>query len=778
MSFYTNDRVNDFSNRYQQYVEKLKGESDKSGDSAFKFYNFIQAPDAIKLIDIGSCKSNDILALRTSNNSNALWQSLSREDTPQAWKMQLGKKLSEYKRAEAGLSKDPSKITKKTPGLIYKITYLPRNPEDIKPNDINKKEFINNFKDVGILSNTAFLDKCIEKYYGEHSTAWIDRFLKSENVKSSGNTIDFSEYNKLTISSNKDNDESAIGVEWYGFFKPSAGLGEYKFEINSGNGFCLLWIGNKAICEYIPTNADINTKSNPFTIIVAEDRYYPIRIQYYANSNKNADAKDNREFSFKITKMSTLTQLSLTECLFTLNDGGYIPKLRYCSFVSRSVENFRVGKFDCYSMNEDFNQLSNDDYIKFYDFMNKNKYSFSIKQHDHDNISGVRQFGTLKDEVNYTDVSVSTNPNSKPDIFYIYRLDSDIRMNSQFQINTKPTNETLPYEMSIMKTDFNKGSSYETFPNYYPNNPSDGVNVLGPNECQRLCNDRKEKDCNFFYTYQSNKIPRCVIGTENKQPVFTQIRPVGSNANQSVDEGTSSLNIRTLNFPKVEGCGDNAVFVNDEQDIQNTIDYSNSFAYSNYTLSSNPITSHNAVGKCATSDFLNLENEARNILYSKTDYQSDGQYKHPDGKMRKANYPSTDDRTFWNSIKLEGMRMREGLDTKNANAISDTQDGVGDILSKEQRFAATQMSINKNLYDLSNNLIPTYLDQRTKMNDNVNSDLSGNALLYFRNQRIPTLREQTAFDANEGSFMQNSLYVLGTMTAVSMLILAILIARE
>jgi hypothetical protein len=108
------------------------------------------------------------------------------------------------------------------------------------------------------------------------------------------------------------------------------------------------------------------------------------------------------------------------------------------------------------------------------------------------------------------------------------------------------------------------------------------------------------------------------------------------------------------------------------------------------------------VGKCATSDFLNLENEARNILYSKTDYLSDGQYKRPDGRIRKADYPSTDDRNFWNSIKL-----REGLDTKNANAISDTQDGVGNILSKEQKFAATQMVINKNLYDLSNNLIPT-----------------------------------------------------------------------
>ena len=763
MSFYTNDRVNEFSKRYHEYVEKIEGESGKSDESAFKFYNFIQSPDAIKLIEIGTCPSKDMINL----NDGALWKPLSGENTPEGWKMKIGEKLSEYKRTEAGLSNDVSKITKKTPGLICKITLLSSNPDE------GDNKYVNSFKQLGVLSNSAFLDKCIERYYGAESTSWIDRFLRVEKITHTTLTTDFSQYDNLfTDKTNVPNiiNTYSIGLEWFGFFKPSAGLGEYKFEINSGTGFCLLWIGNKAICEYISTNADINTKSNPFTITVAEDRYYPIRMQYYANANNDI----KREFSFKIMKTSTLTQLPSNECLFTLNEGTYIPKLTYCSFVSRSIENFKVGKFDCYSMNEDISKISDADYIKFYEFMNKNKYTFSVKQYDYDKVSGVRQFGTLKDKVNYTDVSVSTNPNSKPEVFYIYRVDSDIRMNAQFQINTqkKVINDVQqPYEIALMKTVFNKGSSYDTFPNYYPNNPADGVNVSGPNDCKKRCNDLP--GCNFFYTYQSNKIPRCVVGTDNQRPTFSQIRPIGANANQSADEGTSTLNIRTLNFPKVQGCGDNAVFVNDEQDVQNTIDYSNSFAYSNYTLSSNPITSHKEVGRCATTDFLNLENEARNILYSKTDYLSDGQYKRPDGTIRKADYPSTDDRNFWNSIKL-----REGLDTKNANAISDTQDGVGNILSKEQKFAATQMIINKNLYDLSNNLIPTYLDQRTKMNNNVNSDLSGNELLYFRNQRIPTLREQTAFDANEGGFMQNSLYVLGTMTAVSMLILAISIARE
>ena len=146
-----------------------------------------------------------------------------------------------------------------------------------------------------------------------------------------------------------------------------------------------------------------------------------------------------------------------------------------------------------------------------------------------------------------------------------------------------------------------------------------------------------------------------------------------------------------------------------------------------------------------------------------------------------ANYPSINNKAFWNSIELqpEGMRnIKEGMDKKETNAVKDTQDGIAAVLSKEQKFAGAQVAINKNLYDLSNNLIPSYLSQRDVMNNDVNSDLSGNVLLYFRNQRIPTLREQTAFDANEGGFMQNSLYVLGTMTAVSLLILAVLIARE
>jgi len=772
MSIYTNDRVNDHSKRYKEYVKKIEGGT-SDGSPAYQYYKFATSPDAIMLMEIGRCLSRDILALKSASDSHVLWKPMSGVNTPEGWKMQIGQKLSEMKRGDMGLSSAYNSNIKTTnPGLKCRITLISSNPDE------KDNEYVSNLTELGITSNSVFLDASVDRQY-DKSVAWIDRFSSSSKISFETETTDFSNYKSLfTIPSDKpDLNKHAVGIEWSGFFKPTV-LGEYKFTISSGSGYCLLWIGNKAICEYIRENADINIQTNPFTIVVSEERYYPIRIQYYADSDNSP--KNPRLFSFTITNTSTLSQLDLKTCLYTINDGSYLPKLVYCAFVSRSLENFRYGKFDCYTM--DMENESKADCDKFYEFMNSQKYNFAKKQYDYDKVSGVMQYGTLKDGNTYTDVSVANNPNSMPVVFSINRVDSDIRMGKAFQIKTQKQivgGVQIPYEMIAMDIKFNKGSSYDVLPNYYPDNPASGAPVTGPNECKKKCNDLP--DCNFYYTYKSNNVPRCLVGTTDKNPTFTQIRPIGPDALTSVDENTSTLNIRTFNFPKVEGCGANAVFVNSEQDVKNTVDYTNSFAYSNYTLASTPITTHKAVGKCADSEFLGLENEARNILYSKTKYQSGGEYLHPDGSMRRANYPSSDDRNFWDSIKLqpEGMRNRlEGMDTKNTQAVLDTQDAIAAVKAKDVRFAATQIGINKNLYDLSNNDIPLYLEQRTKMNNNVNSDLSGNVLLYFRNQRIPTLREQTAFDANESGFMQNSLYVLGTMTAVSLLILAVLIARE
>jgi hypothetical protein len=708
-------------------------------------------------------------------------------NTPLGWKMKLGQQFSELKRAEMGLSsKYDSNIKTKTPGLNCKITLLPKdtkgtlNLANRKPNkkDDDGKNYFKHFSDVNINSNDAFLEASMYRYNGDLSTAWIDRFNYEEKVFHETLTNNFSSYSKLFNITDKKNknkiNDKAVGIEWFGYFiTPS--LGEYTISINVGSGYCLVWIGSKAICEYTIANSDISSQSGSFTTKVLEDRYYPIRLQYYCNAD---DSNYNRNFEFTITREDTQLQIDLTKCLFslkTVNNKPYYPKLVYCAFVSTSLDNFTYGNFDCYTVDISNNNI--DEFKQFYNVMNIEKYNHIIKKNDQDKVSGIMQYGTLKDGNNYTDVSDSLNTNSKPVIFSIYRLDSDIRMNKVFQVKTKREHSTDPYNLSIMDIPFNEGRSYEAFPYFYPGN-IDSSKRMDADGCRQKCDD--SPGCGHYYTYKTNKMPMCIIGVDKKTPGYSQMRPIGRTADESIDENTSTLYVRSLNFPKVSGCGSRSILLNSDEDVIANVDYSNTFKYSNYALSSRSIKSHNKVGNCSTAEFLKLEEEARNILYSKTLYQKSGKYKRPDETMDFANYPSSTDKSYWSSIKLqEGMRgIKEGLDVKNTNAIKDTEDKISEISIKDAQFAGNQFAINNNLYNLSNNLIPVYLDQRDEMNKNLNSDLNEKSLLYFRDKRIPTLKEQTAFDANESGFMQNSLYVLGTMTAISLLILAVLIARE
>ena len=96
---------------------------------------------------------------------------------------------------------------------------------------------------------------------------------------------------------------------------------------------------------------------------------------------------------------------------------------------------------------------------------------------------------------------------------------------------------------------------------------------------------------------------------------------------------------------------------------------------------------------------------------------------------------------------------------------------------RQQQLENTNAQINSTYANLSDN-IQNYNQMRTFMENDVNYDLSGNTLLHFRNTRKPTVREQNALDSNEGGLTQNSLYILGTITAASLLILAVLLGRE
>lgn len=791
----THNRLNDFSSVYKDYKNKLDSDGPNgSNTDGYKFYRFVSSPDAVVLFNFGRVASLDI---HEDDAVKKIWNPLPGTNTPDAWKIKLGIDYSESKRNDYSdiestrIGGKPVKnITSVTPGLQYKMMALininppppdpfnaeksppPLSPETSKTKTSGPNYVKNMQNDLGITSGSAFLKAVVNQ-------EWLDAFRP---FKSIGTTVDFSSYDKLlqpisdeTVGSKIET--NAIGIEWFGYFKPPDLSVQYSFTLSTSNGGnFLMWLGNAAICEYTPSNADIifpNVEFTPKTPI-REPKYYPIRIQYYANANKPESTKDAvlpRNFSFGIKNLTTKDNLVLSTVLFTINKGTYFPKLQYLAFLSTSIDLFANAALECYT--NDITTSENK--LSFYNFINSQKFITLKKTNDRAReTTNQDQFGIIKENgIFYSHVSEPNDPSSFPVVFSIYRLDVDMRMNKTFQINTEKNSATNSYTMNPVDDGLIKrGSTYTTLTNYYTDNPSAGINATA-DECKKQCTGLSPDDstCNWYFAYRSNGVDRCLIDNKNSQPVFNQVRPTGGNtANSSVDDKTSSLNMRNYSFPKYKGCGPNSVLLKESETVLNTQIYTDSFPYSTYIIDPKVISNVNQSGICGNETTLKLFAEAKNILGKDTLYQDDGQYQHSDGTMKFSNYPPYTDTKFWSNVQ-------ESFSTTNTNALGDTQNNANLNKAKEQRLQNTNSQINSTYSDLKTN-IKNYSKMRTFMENDVNYDLSGNKLLYFRNARKPTLREQNALDSNEGGLTQNSLYILGTITASSLLILAILLGRD
>ena len=87
--------------------------------------------------------------------------------------------------------------------------------------------------------------------------------------------------------------------------------------------------------------------------------------------------------------------------------------------------------------------------------------------------------------------------------------------------------------------------------------------------------------------------------------------------------------------------------------------------------------------------------------------------------------------------------------------------------------------VNKNYTDLSNNIIKITNDNKTGLRD----DMSGNYIYDYNtpfslNEKPKTLLDGRIYDNNQLVVQTNALYVLGTITAASLIVFAILIGKE
>jgi len=751
-TFYTNNRLTDYLKNYTEYVTTVLGSSQ---DELYKYYHFDHSPDGIKKKNLGRIPSGLLTGVNpassgmidptypnvsnpksypapisawdfnnTTQTANNITQSV---NTPDGWFMELSKSYSKIKTAEL----DNYKKYEISAGLTYKLTtdisYIQQKPQqNLNPYQVNKSAmqyFITQFTRIPNSSSVS----C--------GKSMMDSFDRALNIPE--------------LSSKYSN---PLGIEWFGYFKPPA-LGVYTLTLNVGQGFAAIWVDDDALYDYTYKNGYFTSPSIlPLNIQITEPKYYPIRIQYYANSIESLTS-GQRVFDLKIVNTKTSKPLNNSEVFFTINKNTYYPPLLYCAFVSSNLQTFSLGEFQCYVCN-----TQKDTSHQFTDIILK--YKFDIENNVFDVDRGTpnqTNFGILPNGITYTEVFDAKS--KYPSTFSVYRIDVDPRMGNTYQINTQKTGI---YPMNPIATDIlTPANTYEEIDNYYVDTATSFQ--ASPEACKTQCNKNSET-CNYYFTYTANGSDRCVIDTTSTKtmksiPNFSQIRPAsGSNINLNVDVGSSNLYMRNneLHPPPCDITGPISV-----QPVINTSNYTKAFPYALYDLDPTPIKDLSFVGVCGDASYLTISQGAYNILFDNTAYQKDGQWKNSSGA--------------WTNT--EGFDETP-IPTKYTNALSDTRDVVNAELQNSKIYAEKQQKINDNYGLLGKKNIPQYLGMRDMMNANDRYDYNGNILLYYKNQPIPNLQEQNIIDSKQGFHMQNSLYVLGSLTAATLLILAIILGRD
>ena len=754
-TLFTYDRLKQFVSNYNATLNSIKTASEQTAGGIYDYYHFEYSPKGIHTTDINRIPQQ-ILSACTD------WTAFIELNTPDAWKLNAGQQYSKIKNSDVVYSKTLSK----NPGLAFTLITMPSIPTDY-----------NSFKSVSNSPNyiNAFVQSNYPSVVSTGVATSLNGYSTSFNDPNGTNLVNFAKSNV-----------KGFACEWYGYFYPSSGVGTYTFTItgvDTGAGYYYAWIGDKAVCEYtgFANHVDIYTNSSSFTMVVSEEHYYPIRIQFFANNTPNL-TPSQINLALSIQREGTATN---TNCLYTLknSDGStYYPLLQYCAFVSLSPANLQQGLFQYY-----YNDLTNNvankslyDSSGLYTIINTYKFNMQSGAFDNDE-SNQKDYGTLPDKTNWTPVQnfTSQTPDPKPYAYSMYRLDVDLRMGKSFQINPV-ANSDGTYTMNPMNPDLlTYATVYDEFPNYYPSEKTNNTQVLSkftpnllitatndtPDQCEANCNNNPK--CGYYYTFTAdNKTPMCVIDTDNSEPTFNQIPPTNPyNSNKTYANGSLYLREKQFVEPKCPGV---SITANGQEynpdyisftSVKNTDQYGMNFLFAKYQLGSE-ISDVSGIGVCGDpKNGLSQQNKiAKEILFDNSLY---------------TNYGSS-----W----TEGMQTKSAPtsspSSKVTNAMNDTSNSIRAGLQNQQQYANMMNSVNMNYQRLTHVKVPHYLETRAFLESNPDYDYSGNTLLFYNAEPIPTVKQQRVTDADQGIVKQNSLYILGTLTAATLLVLALVLGKE
>ena len=197
-------------------------------------------------------------------------------------------------------------------------------------------------------------------------------------------------------------------------------------------------------------------------------------------------------------------------------------------------------------------------------------------------------------------------------------------------------------------------------------------------------------------------------------------------------------------------CQKNDNIKNNALPVLNNSNYSDTFKYSNYNLDNKmKIQSQDDMGLCGNPSYIKKLNEAADILFKDTTYNKNGTFVE----------------NFSDNIP----------DSKYTDAIDDTGDGIRTNLNNELLYANKQQVINKKHQELKT-LIPEY--------ENTREEIGKREQLYVPNhiqssdQSGVRILKKQIMDNNELYLSSKLLFTLGTVSITTLLVFAIVLARD
>jgi len=332
--------------------------------------------------------------------------------------------------------------------------------------------------------------------------------------------------------------------------------------------------------------------------------------------------------------------------------------------------------------------------------------------------------------------------------YYLYGIDADKKSDKLFfkkdrelQYIEKSNSAVLP------------DNSYIKYSDFAPI-PSEMAKATQTDDCQTNCNT--DVTCKYFYQYKMNDGKNyCLNNSVDYLPkTWTPIQPNSSIQTSALNVRNVKMNLDPSDFRKILS--------------KNNVPGSNYSAYSDYTVSTTPFDRSDINGGIPCDKLTPMIT----------------QYKYYNGT-------SGNDPLLTNASN-KCSDLKEGFEShgyQNSNTVYDTYGKgkpkeVGLVDAIDQKQIAPMRDIGTDYSNKLNNLNSNYVNlsgQIDKMNNTI-KDLSGNPKYDYNTpfdlNNKSTVVDGRISDTRELLIQQNSLYVLGTITAASLLIFGIVMARE